>query len=91
MVICRYEVPADLLLESPATTIPATLQAAVARTVLEHPLLQVVQFKEDSASPAWRQVDEIDLNLHIHWHPISAQDDYENQVKQAAIKTMDTW
>lgn len=67
------------------------LQKAIARTVLANPLLQVVQHKEDSASPAWRQLPELDLGQHIHWHPISTQDDYESELKKTAIKIMDTW
>lgn len=93
MVICRYKPPEDLLRESSssAETVRAILQRAVAKTVLENPLLQAVQYGEDSASPAWRRVDEIDLNRHIHLHSISIQDDYESQLKQKALKTMDTW
>lgn len=91
MVTCRYELAADSATESSAETIHDALQSAIAKTVLANPLLQVVQHGEDSPSPAWRRVDEIDLSRHIHWHPISIQDDYESQFKQTELKAMDTW
>lgn len=91
MVTCRYELSADTLPESSAETIQGALQKAIGKTVLANPLLQVVQHGEDSPSPAWRRVDEMDLSRHIHWHQISKQDDYESLFKQIELKAMDTW
>lgn len=91
MVTCRYEFSGDASPDSSAETIRDAIQNAIAKTVLANPLLQVVQQGEDSPSPAWRRIDEIDLSRHIHWHPISKQDDYESHLKQTELEVMDTW
>lgn len=50
---------------------------AVARTVLEHPLLQVALVDEDSNRPGWAELGGIDLAHHIQWRVVTGTEEYD--------------
>ncbi|RSL80409.1 hypothetical protein CEP51_006603 [Fusarium floridanum] len=77
VLTCHYKIPHHLI------TAPAGQQEleefwerAVARNILQHPLMQVGQANEDSAEPAWVRLDTLDLSRHISWRVVSSPEDY---------------
>ncbi|RTE78597.1 hypothetical protein BHE90_006921 [Fusarium euwallaceae] len=77
VLTCHYKIPHHLI------TAPAGQQEleefwerAVARNILQHPLMQVGQANEDSAEPAWVRLDTLDLSRHISWRVVSSSEDY---------------
>ncbi|RSM13089.1 hypothetical protein CEP52_002117 [Fusarium oligoseptatum] len=77
VLTCHHKIPHHLI------TAPAGQQEleefwerAVARNILQHPLMQVGQANEDSAEPAWVWLDTLDLSRHISWRVVSSSEDY---------------
>ncbi|KAH8900442.1 hypothetical protein GQ53DRAFT_675144 [Thozetella sp. PMI_491] len=66
VISCRYIVPSSF----DRSSIKDTVKRAIARSVLEHPVLCVGQAGEDTESPTWVQLDALDLNVHIDWRSI---------------------
>jgi hypothetical protein len=67
VVACRYVIPSELVDKSRLSELKDTFEAAVAQTVLEHPLLHVGLVGEGSKQPSWAELRQIDLSKHIQW------------------------
>ncbi|RSL40115.1 hypothetical protein CEP53_013584 [Fusarium sp. AF-6] len=77
VLTCHYKIPHHLI-TTPADQpdLEEFWERAVARNVLQHPLMQVGQINEDSAEPAWVRLETIDLSRHICWRVVSSSEDY---------------
>lgn len=49
----------------------------LARTVLEHPVLQIGLMSLDSKNPYWVHLESLDLGNHVTWVDATAADDYD--------------
>ncbi|KLU92760.1 hypothetical protein MAPG_11662 [Magnaporthiopsis poae ATCC 64411] len=75
-VLCRYVIPRSVLetaaaeagsANPEAAAVGRVLELAVARVVLEHPLLRVGHVGEATNNPAWVELDSVNLAEHIEW------------------------
>ncbi|KAK6216058.1 hypothetical protein LQW54_003832 [Pestalotiopsis sp. IQ-011] len=63
-VSCRYVIPPQL---RGSLELRRTVEAAVAETVLQHPVLQVAIKDAHSAKATWIELDSLDMKQHITW------------------------
>ncbi|RSL64481.1 hypothetical protein CEP54_004706 [Fusarium duplospermum] len=77
VLTCHFKIPHHLI-TAPAdqSDLEEFWERAVARNILQHPLMQVGQVNEDSAEPAWVRLETIDLSRHISWRVVSSTEDY---------------
>lgn len=75
-MLCRYVIPRSVLetaaaeagsANPEAAAVARVLELAVARVVLEHPLLRVGHVGEAASDPTWVELDSINLAEHIEW------------------------
>lgn len=96
-ITCRYTVPQairDQCASAASSNQPLrdAFFLALARTVLEHPALQVGQINEDSRSPAWVELDTVDLHQHVEWTLVKPDDDdFEALLRQTIGHNLDTF
>lgn len=86
IVACRYVIPESLRDSSLQSQLAEYLELAIARTVLEHPLLQVGIAKEESKHPVWVQLDTIDLSQHIEWQTFDKAEGYDDYFDETISK-----
>lgn len=70
VVSCRYAVPRALWGLECREKLRKTFESAIARTVLEHPLLQVGLIGANSRKPAWTPLESIDFRHHVEWKSV---------------------
>ncbi|KAF7518523.1 hypothetical protein G7054_g13429 [Neopestalotiopsis clavispora] len=77
---CRYTTPQHLAVEQESSSLEDVFEQALARTVLEHPLLQVGLINEDSKQPSFIKLACIDFRNHVTWQTVdgasTTQDDH---------------
>ncbi|KAM7206552.1 Alcohol acetyltransferase domain containing protein [Naviculisporaceae sp. PSN 640] len=77
IVACHYTIPPNLADPQHQDTLSRTWEAAVAKVVLAHPLLQAGIRKIKGKKPSFIRVDAIDLSKHIEWRMIDPKtEDY---------------
>ncbi|KAF4982095.1 hypothetical protein FZEAL_2201 [Fusarium zealandicum] len=79
---CRYAIPSHLRGPAHESELQEFWEHAVARNVLQHPMLQVGLIDLDSKKPAWVQLDSVDLSHHIEWQVIDSPEDYEESLNK---------
>lgn len=79
-VTCRYKTPVHLL-QSNTSTIEDIFEQSLARTILEHPLLQVGLANENSKKPYWVQLESIDLKNHVEWQTVANAEEAEHTLR----------
>lgn len=79
-ITCRYTTPEHLSVEQQSSSLEDVFEQALARTVLEHPLLQVGLINEDSKQPSFIKLASIDFRNHVTWQTVdgasTTQDDH---------------
>jgi hypothetical protein len=72
--------PQHLAVEQESSSLEELFEQALARTVLEHPLLQVGLINEDSKQPSFIKLASIDFRNHVTWQTVdgasTTQDDH---------------
>lgn len=63
---------------------------AVARTILEHPMLQVGQIDEKSKRPSWVELDSIDLARHVEWIIVASSESFDAVFENTLKVQLDT-
>jgi hypothetical protein len=86
---CRYAVPPRLAAEESRTRLEKTVKAAVADTVLKHPMLQVGMIDSTSKFPSWIQLRSLDLTRHIKWVYLDNHADFEQTVQEIFREQLD--
>ncbi|KAJ4261827.1 Alcohol acetyltransferase [Fusarium falciforme] len=83
VLTCHYKIPHHFI-TTPASQLDLEefWERAVARNIIQHPLMQVGQVNEDSTEPAWVRLDTVDLSRHISWRLVSSLEDYPTIRKQ---------
>ncbi len=86
VISCRYSVPAYLEQHS----LKRLVERAIARSVLDHPVLCAGLANENSEKPVWIQVNKLDLGFHVQWRdvdavPVEARDKIFREVIQPYI------
>ncbi|KAJ3534555.1 hypothetical protein NM208_g7489 [Fusarium decemcellulare] len=76
IVTCHYRIPQQLAGPPHHSQLETFWEAAVARNVLLHPMMQVGIVNEDSTKPSWIRLDTLDLSRHISWRTIADSEDY---------------
>lgn len=94
-ITCRYTIPNSIRDQCASASSNQPLRdaffAALARTVLEHPLLLVGQIKEDSRSPAWVELETLDLHQQVDWTLVEPDNDFETLVRKTISTQLDTF
>ncbi|KAI1655000.1 hypothetical protein F4813DRAFT_194328 [Daldinia decipiens] len=85
MLTCRFAVPATLLPVESYTKLQQTVESAISRILLEHPLLRVGLRGEHSRMPAFVELDAVDFSRHIEWRHLDGGKDYDIEL-EALIK-----
>lgn len=67
VIACRYAIPRALTNPDSQEKLVEVFESAIARTILEHPLLQVGLVGANSKKPAWTQLESVDLRNHVEW------------------------
>lgn len=84
---CRYSMPEGLDNDA----VMALFDQAIAKTVLDHPLMQVGLWEEDSSGPSYLRLDSIDLSKIIFFQELSEGGvDYDNQLHKTYTQLIDT-
>ncbi|KAI2777736.1 hypothetical protein F4815DRAFT_447935 [Daldinia loculata] len=86
MLTCRFAVPATLLPAESHAKLQQTVESAVARILLEHPLLRVGLRGEHNRKPAFVELDAVDFSRHIEWRHLDIGKDYDTEL-EALIKS----
>lgn len=86
-VSCNYVVPEHLADIAQQDELRQILDLSIARTIRQHPMLQVGIFREDSRKPAYIELDTVDLGQHVEWHVIRAPQDYDT-ASRAILKRL---
>ncbi|KAH7140372.1 alcohol acetyltransferase-domain-containing protein [Dactylonectria estremocensis] len=89
IITCRYGIPTSLK-DATHSKLVETLHLAVADAVIQHPLLQVALSDAASKTPAWVQLDHIDLSHHIEWKAIENSENYDAALKKTLEYQVDT-
>ncbi|KAM6540167.1 Alcohol acetyltransferase [Fusarium falciforme] len=91
VLTCHYKIPHHLI-TTPAgqPDLEEFWERAVARNVIQHPLMQVGQVNEDSVEPAWVQLDTLDLSQHISWRLVTSSEDYPTIREKILNKQLST-
>ncbi|KAI8677384.1 hypothetical protein NCS56_00628300 [Fusarium sp. Ph1] len=91
VLTCHYKTPHHLI-TTPAgqPDLEEFWERAVARNIIQHPLMQVGQINEDSAEPAWVQLDTINLSQHISWRLVTSSEDYPTIRKKILHEQLST-
>lgn len=67
IVACRYSLPRSLTSSDALATLQSKIYNALAHIVLAQPHLQTGLVGENSASPAFIRLDQLDLSRHVFW------------------------
>ena len=62
---------------------------AVARTILDHPMLQVGQVDENSKRPVWVELDSIDLARHVEWIIVASSESFDTVLENTLQVQLD--
>ena len=90
VVSCRYAVPRALSGPEARKQLRETFESAIARAVLEHPLLQVGLVGAASRKPAWTRLESIDFRNHVDWKPVEDTADLEPLYQDTIQQHLDT-
>ncbi|KAJ6440267.1 alcohol acetyltransferase [Purpureocillium lavendulum] len=74
VISCRYGIPPRLRGEHAAAELRLAFETALARTVLDHPMLQCGIINEDSPKPAFIELDAVDFANHVEWVTLGASE-----------------
>ncbi|POS68926.1 hypothetical protein DHEL01_v212679 [Diaporthe helianthi] len=86
VVACRYHMPPGLALPGKLEVLQGTFCDAVTRLVLSQPHLQVGITGENSKSPAFVRLEQLDLRNHVHWREIGDSE----QIEPLYLESMQT-
>ncbi|UNI23790.1 Alcohol acetyltransferase [Purpureocillium takamizusanense] len=89
-IACTYCIPGRLASSGQQEELEEALHSAVARTVLQHPVLQVGIYREASRKPAYLQLDTVDLRQHVEWRTVESEDELEAMARETLIAQIDT-
>ncbi|UNI20860.1 Alcohol acetyltransferase [Purpureocillium takamizusanense] len=81
VISCRYAVPPHLRSQDADAELRLALEAALAQTVLDHPLLQCGIINEDSRKPSFVELDAVDFANHVDWVTLDASDDLHGALR----------
>ncbi|OAQ90397.1 alcohol acetyltransferase [Purpureocillium lilacinum] len=81
VISCRYAIPSHLQGEDADAQLRLTFETALARTVLDHPLLQCGVIDEDSPKPSFIELDAVDFANHVDWVTLNASDDLHGALR----------
>lgn len=88
-VTCRYAIPEELAAPERQPQLAESIEQAICRAVLEHPLLQVGLLARKAKKLAYLALDSIDLAFHIHWQHVEASEDYEATLQADLLRQRD--
>ncbi|KAJ6445278.1 alcohol acetyltransferase [Purpureocillium lavendulum] len=88
-IACVYRIPQRLASASQAE-VEGSVHSAIARTVLQHPVLQVGIYGETSRKPAYVQLDTVDLKRHVQWKTAETGEDFEGYALRLLQEQIDT-
>ncbi|KAH6680091.1 alcohol acetyltransferase-domain-containing protein [Plectosphaerella plurivora] len=83
-VICRYVVPDAVSMRQ--DTLGPHFDRIIARTALEHAVLQLGLGAPDAKKSHWVHLDSLDLQNHVTWVDATATDDYESLFAKISIE-----
>jgi hypothetical protein len=83
IVSCRYQIPASE--QAPKES----LEHALVRTVLQHPLLQLGLRGETTKKLCWIRLDSIDLQQHIKWRTLDHGEHFETEYEASSVSNLD--
>jgi hypothetical protein len=89
-VTCRYSLPSEYHPASAQQNLQDNLEQAIARVVLEHPLMQVGMTSVNNRRPLYLALDSVDLSHHIQWRLINKDEDYDAIFQQTIQQLVDT-
>ena len=75
-VTYRYVLPDELADESRHGDAQESLVRALARTTLDHPMLQAVLVDSRERVPQFARIQRLDLDKLVTWHTVEASEDY---------------
>ncbi|KAK2599044.1 Alcohol acetyltransferase [Conoideocrella luteorostrata] len=79
IVACRYSLPSGLASVASLGSIKSRVFDAIARVVLDHPHLQMGIIGENSKSPQFVRLDQLDLHYHVDWRSCDDSVQLESQ------------
>ncbi|KAI2639827.1 alcohol acetyltransferase [Hypomontagnella submonticulosa] len=88
-VSCRFVLPRALASQDSRLKLVNTVQAAIANTVLQNPVLQVAILDASSRRPAWIQLESIDLTQHVEWQFLDHSVDFESASQETTVSQLD--
>lgn len=86
VVACTYRMPPSFAHPGNLEVLQGRFYHAVTRVVLSQPHLQVGITGENSKSPAFVRLEQLDLRNHVDWREVGAPD----QIEQAYLEAMQT-
>ncbi|KAI1373900.1 hypothetical protein F4677DRAFT_447872 [Hypoxylon crocopeplum] len=89
-VSCRYAIPPTLSKQDNLPELKNKFEAAIMRTVLQHPVLQVGIVDAESKVPIWTRLDRLDLGNHIEWRSIESSVDISSLLQEIVASQIDT-
>ena len=89
-VTCRYLLPDDVADMTRHQDVQARFLCAVARTILDHPMLLVGLVGDKTKSPAYVRLDSINLDDMIEWRVVGSSEDYAATANACLSEQLDT-
>ncbi|KAI1076949.1 alcohol acetyltransferase-domain-containing protein [Whalleya microplaca] len=89
-VSCRYAIPPTLSNQDSQSALKNRFEAAIIKTILQNPVLQVGIVDADSKAPTWTRLDRLDLGNHIEWRSIESSVGIERLLQQTVASQIDT-
>lgn len=87
----RYKLPSRLVPHNMEAKLAELFERAVAALVLKHPNLHIGIVGEDTASPSWARLENIDMRKHIEWHTLDgSSEDLQKTFDDVCYRELDT-
>ncbi|PQE04352.1 alcohol acetyltransferase protein [Rutstroemia sp. NJR-2017a BBW] len=88
-VTCRYAIPPKFAHQESNSDFMGVIHAAIAETILKHPVLQVGIIDDESTKPMWVQLQRLDMNQHVTWHFLNAATDFDDASQNLTASEVD--
>ncbi|TGO19463.1 hypothetical protein BTUL_0004g01010 [Botrytis tulipae] len=82
-ITCRYTPSANHPFNS--MRLIRIVETAIIDVLLLHPILQAGIVDADSKSPAWKQLQQINLNEHLTWRFLQTPEDFDDVSRELAL------
>ncbi|KAF7950809.1 uncharacterized protein EAE97_002361 [Botrytis byssoidea] len=87
-ITCRYTPPPNHPFNS--NRLIRIVETAIIDVLLLHPILQGVIVDADSKNPAWKQLQQINLNEHLTWRFLQTPEDFDDVLRELTLSEIDS-